>query len=295
MGLCLFSIYIVLMFYLRQIIVKPILLISSKMNNFLKNGAASIEPLEIESGDELEMMATSFNQMAADINSYVRQISDMQMETIFSLAKLAQSRDDDTGKHLERVQRYCLVLAKKLADGSPYSGQIDDDFIRNVVNGSILHDIGKVAITDLILLKPGKLTDEEFAEMKRHTTLGAQTLSEVHSKFGNNAFIQVGKLMANYHHERWDGRGYPEGLKGEEIPLAARIMAIADVYDALGTKRVYKDAFPQEKCVAIIQEGSGTQFDAVIVDAFLEVADEFYQIRKELDDELKGPERCLEK
>jgi len=120
--------------------------------------------------------------------------------------------------------------------------------------------------------------------MKKHTTLGAQTLAEVHSKFGNNSFIETGRLMANYHHERWDGRGYPEGLKEEEIPLAARIMSIADVYDALGTKRVYKDAFPQEKCVAIISEGRGTQFDPIITDVFSEVADTFYKIRQENDD-----------
>lgn len=284
MALCLLSIYVVLIFYLKQIIVKPLLLISSRMNNFLKDNAASIEPIEIESGDELELVAGSFNRMAADINSYVKQISDMQMETIFSLAKLAQSRDDDTGKHLERVQQYCYVLAQKLSENSPYSEQIDDNFIKNIVNASILHDIGKVAISDLILLKPGKLTDEEFAEMKKHTSLGAQTLSEVHSKFGNNTFIEIGRLMANYHHERWDGRGYPQGLKGEEIPLSARIMAIADVYDAISTKRVYKDAFPQEKCIEIIKEGMGTQFDPVIVDAFLEVVDTFYKIREELSE-----------
>lgn len=284
MFLCLLTIYTVLVFYLKQIIVKPIVLISSRMDNFIKEGAASIEPIEIKSGDELEQMAASFNRMAADINSYVKQISDMQMETIFSLAKLAQSRDDDTGKHLERVQQYCYVLAQRLAQDSPYAQQIDDDFIKNIVNASILHDIGKVAISDLILLKPGKLTDEEFAEMKKHTTMGAQTLDEVHSKFGHNAFIEIGRLVANYHHERWDGKGYPQGLKGEEIPLAARIMAIADVYDALSTKRVYKDAFPQEKCVAIIQEGRGTQFDPIIVDAFLETVDTFYKIREELSE-----------
>lgn len=284
MFFCLLTIYMVLILYLKQIIVKPIMIISSKMNNFITQNATSIEPIEIESGDELEIMAGSFNRMAADINSYIKQISDMQMETIFSLAKLAQSRDDDTGKHLDRVQQYCYVLTQKLREDSPYSEQIDDDFIKNIVNASALHDIGKVAISDLILLKPGKLTDEEFAEMKKHTTLGAQTLNEVHSKFGHNSFIETGRLMANYHHERWDGRGYPEGLKEEEIPLCARIMAIADVYDALGTKRVYKDAFPQEKCVSIVQEGRGTQFDPYIVDAFLEVADIFYKIRQENDD-----------
>ena len=289
MVLCLFTVYVALIFYLRQIIVKPIALISSRMNNFLKDNTTSIEPLQIESGDELELMAGSFNRMVADINSYVKQISDMQMETIFSLARLAQSRDDDTGKHLDRVQQYCYVLAQKLSQDSPYSEQLDDNFIKNIVNASILHDIGKVAISDLILLKPGKLTDEEFAEMKKHTKLGAQTLKEVHSKFGNNSFIEMGGLMANYHHERWDGRGYPEGLKGGDIPLAARIMAIADVYDAISTKRVYKDAFPQEKCVAIISEGRGTQFDPIIVDAFLETVETFDKIRKEFSENIEVP------
>ncbi|MDD3237976.1 MAG: response regulator [Candidatus Gastranaerophilales bacterium] len=213
------------------------------------------------------------------VEEQVKKISDTQMETIFSLAKLAQSRDDDTGKHLERVQKYCFLLAKKLAHNSPYAKYIDKTFIRNIVHASPLHDIGKVGISDLILLKPGKLTPEEFAEMKKHTTIGADTLEEVYSKFGDNEFIKMGTVIARYHHERWDGNGYPECLKGEEIPLAARIMSIADVYDALGTKRVYKDAFPQEKCVQIIQDGRGTQFDPYIVDAFMEIKDEFYKVR----------------
>lgn len=280
----LLAIYLVLIFYLEQVFIKPVMLISSKMNNFIKENKPGYEPLKIDSDDELASMADSFNRMAADINSYVKKLSETQMETIFSLAKLAQSRDDDTGKHLERVQQYCYVLAEKLSQDSPYSNLIDYTFINNIVSASALHDIGKVGIADAILLKPGRLTPEEFAEMKKHTTIGEQTLQEVHSKFGKNSFIEMGMLIAKYHHERWDGNGYPEGLKGEEIPLAARIMAIADVYDALGTKRVYKDAFPQEKCIEIIKEGSGTQFDSVIVDAFLEVADTFHHIRQELDD-----------
>jgi len=278
--LCLFTIYIGLVLYLEQIFIKPVMLISSRMNNFIIENKPGLEPIKLDSGDEIASMADSFNRMAADINSYVRQISDTQMETIFSLAKLAQSRDDDTGKHLERVQQYCYVLTQKLSQDSPYCDLIDDNFTKNIVNASTLHDIGKVGITDLILLKPGKLTNDEFLEMKRHTVLGAQTLKEVHSKFGNNSFIEMGMIIANSHHERWDGKGYPEGLQGEEIPLAARIMAIADVYDALGTKRVYKDPFPQEKCIEIIKEGRATQFDPVIVDAFLEVADKFYRIRQ---------------
>lgn len=278
------AIYIVLILYLRQVFLKPVILISSRMNNFIKENKPGYEPLKLNTGDELALMADSFNRMAADINSYIKKISETQMETIFSLAKLAQSRDDDTGKHLERVQQYCYVIAEKLSQDSPYSDLIDYNFINNIVNASALHDIGKVGISDSILLKPGKLTDDEFSEMKKHTTIGKQTLNEVHSKFGNNSFIEMGMLITCYHHERWDGMGYPERLMGEEIPLAARIMAIADVYDALGTKRVYKDAFPQEKCIEIIKAGSGTQFDPIIVDAFLEVADKFYSIRQDMED-----------
>lgn len=209
-----------------------------------------------------------------------------QMETIFSLAKLAQSRDDDTGEHLTRVQNYCRILSEELAKDSPYSKDIDDNFINDIVNASTLHDIGKVGISDLILLKNAKLTEDEFEVMKTHTIIGAKTLEDVHSKFGDNSFIRMGKVIARSHHERWDGKGYPDGLSGEHIPLPARIMAIADVYDALSTKRVYKDAYPQEKCVQIIKEGRGTQFDPYIVDAFLKVADEFDAIRKTFTDKI---------
>lgn len=212
--------------------------------------------------------------------------NDTHMETIFSLAKLAQSRDDDTGEHLTRVQSYCRILSEQLAKDSPYSSLIDENFITDIINASTLHDIGKVGISDLILLKNSKLTDAEFDVMKTHTIIGAQTLEDVHSKFGDNSFIKMGKVIARSHHERWDGKGYPDGLKGEHIPLPARIMAIADVYDALSTKRVYKDAYPQEKCVQIIKEGRGTQFDPYIVDAFLKVADEFNEVRQQLSDKV---------
>lgn len=210
--------------------------------------------------------------------------SETQMETIFSLAKLAQSRDDDTGEHLTRVQNYCRILSEELAKNSPYSKIIDQEFINDIVNASTLHDIGKVGISDLILLKNAKLTEDEYEIMKTHTIIGAQTLEDVHMKFGDNSFIKMGKVIARSHHERWDGKGYPDGLSGENIPLPARIMAIADVYDALSTKRVYKDAYPQEKCVQIIKEGRGTQFDPYIVDAFLNVVDKFDEVRQQFSD-----------
>lgn len=212
------------------------------------------------------------------VQEQVKEITKTQTETIFSLAKLAQSRDDDTGKHLERVQNYCEILATELMESSHYSNEVTEEFINNIKQASPLHDIGKVGISDNILLKPGKLTDEEFVIMKTHTVIGYETLNEVHQKFGSNAFIEMGMVIARSHHERYDGFGYPDKKKGEDIPLAARIMAIADVYDALRSKRVYKDAFPQEKAVSIILEGRGTQFDPILVDAFERVAEKFYMI-----------------
>ncbi len=210
------------------------------------------------------------------VKMQVGQIARTQMATIFSLAKLAQSRDDDTGRHLERVQVFCKILAEELAKHPDFKDKITEDFIEDMFQASPLHDIGKVGISDLILLKPGKLTEEEYEVMKTHTQIGAKTLEEVKHRFSGNTFIETGMLIARYHHERFDGTGYPVGLSGEEIPLCARIMSIADVYDALKTKRAYKEAYSQEKCIQIIREGSGTQFDPRLVQAFLNVADKFY-------------------
>lgn len=269
-------------------IVKKIFVADNSSNNIIE--LLKAQGHEIVYCNNFQNISKEVNAAKPDIllldahNSYFKNVLDMQMETIFSLAKLAQSRDDDTGKHLERVQQYCFVLAKALSENSQYSHLIDDNFINNIYNASPLHDIGKVGISDLILLKPAKLTQEEFEIMKTHTILGYETLAEVDEKFGNNEFITMGKIIARSHHERWDGNGYPDKLKGEEIPLAARIMAIADVYDALSTKRVYKDAMPQDKCVQIIIENKGTQFDPIIVDKFLDIADEFAKIREKLAD-----------
>ena len=282
LGFCLFLIYMVLISYLKRVFIKPVLNISNKMSNFEKG--SDFAPIKITSNDELGQMAKAFNKMVNDINIYVKQISDTQSETIFALAKLAQSRDDDTGKHLERVQQYCILLSNELKKNPNYKDVIDDKFVENLANASILHDIGKVGIPDKVLLKEGKLTDEEFELIKKHTIIGFETLREAHTKFGTNSFIEMGMTVALYHHERFDGKGYPHGLKGNEIPLAARIMAIADVYDALGTKRVYKPAFTQEKCVEIIKEGSGTQFDPDVVDAFLKISDKFFEVRKSMED-----------
>lgn len=235
-----------------------------------------------------QQMEEKNKQLESVVQEQSKTISDMQMAVIFSLAKLAQSRDDDTGKHLERVQKYCLSLSSELSKSQKYKDVVDSAFIKNIVYASPLHDIGKVSIPDSILLKPGKLTPEEFEIMKTHSVKGAETLEEVSKRFAKNDFIDMGIEIARFHHERWDGKGYPDGLKGDDIPLSARIMAIADVYDALSSKRTYKDAFPHKKCTEIIQEGRGTQFDADLVDAFLNVQDEFALTRQLYGDNIRN-------
>ena len=216
------------------------------------------------------------------VKEQVKEISDSQVSTIFALSKLSESRDKATGKHLERVQIYCRMLAEKLSREEPYNSVIADTFINNIFNASPLHDIGKVAIPDHVLLKPGRLAAEEFEIMKTHSLIGAATMEAVNEIYRNNAFISMGISIARAHHERWDGTGYPNGLKEEEIPLAARIMAIADVYDALRSKRCYKGAFSREQSSGIIKEGSGTQFDPSLVKAFLEMEELFDRIGREM-------------
>ncbi len=203
---------------------------------------------------------------------------------IFALAKLAESRDPETGHHLERVQRYSRRLAETLAETYHGAELIDADFIRLVYQTSPLHDIGKVGIPDGILLKPGKLTSEEYEIMKSHALIGAETLDAALVNYPQARFLQVARDIAAYHHERWDGKGYPQGISGLEIPLSARIVALADVYDALTSRRVYKDAFTHEVARDIIVAERGTQFDPQVVDAFSRVEADFFAIRQELSD-----------
>lgn len=218
------------------------------------------------------------------VNEQVKEISNAQMTTIFAMAKLAQSRDDDTGKHLERVQIFCKLLAEELRKKEEYGLIINDTYIENIFHASPLHDIGKVGVSDNVLLKPGKLTAEEFEIMKGHATIGAETLQEVKRHYPQNGFIGMGIAVAKFHHERWDGTGYPNGLAGENIPLSARIMALADVYDALKSKRVYKPAFSQEETCKIIRNSSGSHFDPNIVEVFLKIQNEFETAWNDLQD-----------
>ena len=220
------------------------------------------------------------------VEEKVREISDAQMATISALARLAESRDDDTGRHIERTRSYCKALAVKLCSMPRDAARIDSTFIDTLYQAAPLHDIGKVGIPDAILLKPGKLTEDEFEIMKTHTTIGARTLEAVRQQYPGNKFINMGIAVARSHHEKWDGGGYPEGLSGESIPLASRIMAIADVYDAVRSKRAYKQAVDHDETCAIIIQGSGGHFDPVAVEAFRLVASDFAEIRARFDDAL---------
>ncbi|MDD5285017.1 MAG: HD domain-containing protein [Desulfuromonadaceae bacterium] len=205
----------------------------------------------------------------------VREISEAQLATIFALAKLAEQRDVDTGAHLERVREFCRLLAERLAKSSPYDASITPEFIECIQHASPLHDVGKVAIPDSILLKKGILTPEEFEIMKSHTIIGAENMQSVYNQYSGNIFIGMGIEIALYHHEKWDGTGYPDGLIGRNIPLSARIMALADVYDALRSDRCYRKGMGHKQVISMIRKGKGTHFDPVIVKAFLELEKTF--------------------
>jgi putative two-component system response regulator len=209
---------------------------------------------------------------------------DARDKIMLALAKLAESRDPETGKHLERVQNYCRILAEQLATTDKYAEVITPDFIRTLVRSSPLHDIGKVGIPDEILLKPGRLTTQEFEIMKRHPIIGGDTIRTLVAPNGHHDFLKMAMEIAYHHHEKYDGTGYPAGLAGEAIPLSARIIAVADVYDALTSVRVYKAAMPHERAREIVFEGSGKHFDPTIVQAFLDREPEFAKLARDLAD-----------
>jgi response regulator RpfG family c-di-GMP phosphodiesterase len=217
-----------------------------------------------------------------EIIDLLNQVSKTQDVTVFTLAKLAESRDEETGFHLVRIQRYCRILAEGMIGDHPEGRALDDRYINDLVQSSVLHDIGKVAIPDAILMCKDKFTPEQKRRMENHTLFGGMALEEGVRNLGEKSFLSLGMEVAYYHHERWDGKGYPKGLKGAEIPLSARIVALADVYDALTTKRRYKEAFTHEDAVVRISSASGAQFDPDIVRVFQLKEREFMAVREEL-------------
>jgi len=218
------------------------------------------------------------------VREQVRKIADSQMATIFALAKLADSRDPVTGKHIERVQALSWLLAAHLGATSLSRGGTDSEYAEYISQASALHDIGKVGVRDQVLLNPGPLTPEEFEEMKVHTTLGASTLKAVTEKYPGNMFINLGMEIALSHHEKWDGTGYPQGLSGNKIPFPARIVAVADVYDALRSRRSYRSALNHEQACAQVLDGSGKHFDPQVTGVFGKIKDEFRAICEKMRD-----------
>lgn len=209
---------------------------------------------------------------------------------IFGLAKLAESRDPETGQHLERISLYSTRMANALRALPEYQGIVTPSYVRLLGISSVLHDIGKVGLDDNVLLKPGRLNPEERQKMQEHTLVAGDCLREIEQRLGASNFLQTAREIALHHHERWDGNGYPMGLAGEDIPLAARIVTIADVYDALSSKRVYKDAFPHQDCVRLIRDGAGTHFDPALVRVFLSIEAEFAVIAARLGNGAASPD-----
>lgn len=221
-----------------------------------------------------------------EVEKRTQEVQVIQDVTIMAMASLAETRDHETGNHIRRTQNYVRLLALQLRSHPRFQHFLDEQTIALLYKSAPLHDIGKVGIPDNILLKPGALTVEEFEIMKTHTILGRDAIAEAEKLLdAPSSFLRLAREIANYHQEKWDGSGYPEGLVGDAIPISARLMAVADVYDALISRRVYKPPYPHATAVRMIQEGRGHHFDPDIVDAFLRAADDFNQIALQFSDQ----------
>lgn len=226
-----------------------------------------------------------YNRQLEEIVSIkVREIAEAQLATITALSNITESRDTDTGSHVERLKEGCKIIAETLRKVEAYKEVITPDFISNLQYASVVHDLGKVGIKDSILLKPGKLTPEEFEEIKQHPIIGANVLRQVHKSYPGNAYIEMGIEIAESHHEKWDGSGYPYHLVGEKIPLSAQILAICDVYDALRSKRPYKEPLNHQDSLKELQLGKGKHFNPVIVDVFNQCQSDIEQVYLKLLD-----------
>ena len=204
-------------------------------------------------------------------NPLFQKLSAYNKEMVMGFATLVENRDGNTGGHIRRTTTYVEMLAKELKDRGLYKDELTEDYIKNLVMAAPMHDVGKIAIPDAILQKPGKLTAEEFDVMKTHAAKGGEIIKETFKSMGDDEYEKIAYQVARFHHEKWNGKGYPDGLSRKEIPLCARIMAVADVFDAVSAKRCYRDAMPLEQCFSIIEDGSGQDFDPYIADVFLDM------------------------
>ncbi len=224
------------------------------------------------------------DQQAEELRNHQQRVMELQYNTIVGMANLIEGRDEDTGEHVKRTGWFVDKIARELAAEGAYREQVDEAFLDNLWKAAPLHDIGKIKVPDGILKKPGKLSYEEFEIMKSHAREGGEIIYETMGGIEEHDYIEMAHDVAKYHHEKWDGSGYPEGLAGEEIPLCARIMAVADVFDALISKRCYKEPIPFQKAFAIIEESMGSHFDPVVAGAFLKLRPEVEQYLLELEE-----------
>ena len=285
----------------RYYMVRPIKTITLAMDDFavedvdqttLDNMVKDFRKIRIRTGDELEFLyealcrvMTSVAEQMRDLRHYTEATAQMQNGLIITMADMVESRDSDTGAHVQKTAAYVKIILDGLKKKGYYAEKLTPKYMSDVVMSAPLHDVGKINVPDAVLNKPGKLTDEEYDIIKTHTTEGRLLIEKAIDTVHGENYLKEARNMAGYHHERWDGKGYPEGLHGEVIPLSARIMAVADVFDALASKRVYKPAFPPEKALEIIQEGAGTQFDPKCVEVFMDSLDEVLAVLEKYNEE----------
>ena len=280
--------------FTRYCTVYPIRTITQCLDGFVNDddsqeqldaNVKKLRRLNIRTGDEVEKLYQTLCSMTVDQAETlrdVRRLSDstakMQDGLIITMANMVESRDSDTGEHVQKTAEYVRIISEGLKAKGYYPEKMTPKFMSDVVRSAPLHDVGKINISDKVLNKPGKLTDEEYEIMKTHTTAGKEIMEHAISTVQGGSYLKEARNMAAYHHERWDGTGYPEGLHGEVIPLSARIMAVADVFDALTSKRIYKPPFPIEKALEILQEGAGVQFDPKVVEVFIDALPEVRKV-----------------
>ncbi len=285
------------MWFARYRLIYPVNTMAASASDFAyntekarENNILQIKNLNIHTGDEIENLYNAMVKTTQDSMDYfsalqakTKKISELQSGLIMVLADIVENRDESTGNHIKKTAAYVNIILNKMREDGNHLDILTDDYISDVVRSAPLHDIGKIKIPDAILNKPGRLTDEEFEIMKTHTTAGEKIIDETIATMPDADYLLHAKQLAGLHHERWDGKGYPYGLKAEEIPLESRVMAVADVFDALVSKRCYKEPFTFDKAFSIIEEESGTHFDPLVAKAFLDSREEVERIAIEFE------------
>ncbi len=276
-------------------IIRPVNTIADAANNFTydtpqarEESMKMIENLNIRTGDEIEYLYDAYKKTTADTVHYIdevqrkgEQVIRLQNGLVLVLADIVESRDKCTGDHIRKTAAYCEIILRQMQKDGIYADQLSEEFISEVIHSAPLHDVGKIKVSDVILNKPGRLTDEEFKAMQNHTRAGGEIIDKAITVVGEESgYLTEAKNLANFHHEKWNGKGYPSGLAGEDIPLSARVMAVADVFDALVSRRSYKEPFSVDEAFDIIRKDSGTHFDPLIVKAFFNAEDEVRRVQK---------------